>query len=195
MNNQNVLTATDKRDDADFFYIEKSLRPHEFNIAFYSSEDKSSSMFAVIKSKSRLTGNDSGPLQVGGGRPAKFTLRHLTKNKASLTVDAWEKEALYVKVAPRRSQHASYLALNEKTSHTKCVPKRSLEKKGSSWLQFKLERIRREESSRMTVYRAPESRRDRRPQLVEYKEEEEKEEELDFAFEFDQISSDEEKDC
>lgn len=193
MNNQNVLTATDKKENADFFFIEKSLRPREFNIAFYTFIDKSASVYAVTKS--RLTGKDSGPLQMGGGRPTKFTLRHLKKHKGSLSIDVWEKEALYVKVAPRLTQHASYLALSERTNFAACVPKRSLEKRGHSWLQFKLERVRCKESSRMTVYRAPGGRRDRRSQLAECKEDgEEEEEELDFAFEFDQISSDEEKD-
>lgn len=191
--NKNTLMASEKKEEASVFYIEKNICPGEFSIAHYDDQpntlDKSSSMYVTTKSKSKLTGKDSGPLQVGGGRGANFSLRHVVKSKESLSINDWEKDACYIKLAARLTQHNSYIGLNEKSGFTVCVPKRSTEKMNSTWLRFKLERIRNEDSNRMTVYRAPGANRGSKPELVRYSEEEEDEELVDFQFEFEQIPS------
>lgn len=185
---RNVLQGTRNKADAGVFYVEKSVCPGEFNIAYYNGEmnapNSSSSMYVITKSK--LTGKENGPLQVGGGRAANFTLRHASRDKADLSVSDWEKDACFVKLAPRPTQHKSYLALNEKSNATMCVPNREAEKMGSIWLRFKLERTRSEESNRLTVYRAPAPRKPSRRKLVVYPEGEE--EEIDFEHEFGLVS-------
>ena len=193
MNDQNVLVATNKKEEADLFYMEKSICPGEYCIAFYNSDDfqdKSSSMYLVPDIK--LTGSDKGPLQVGGGRAGKFTLRHAKKPKKTLSLDIWEKEALYVKVAPRVAWRSTYFGLKEKTRMTMCCKDRSSEKMNATWLQFKLERISKQESSRVTVYRAPGDKAKKRPKLIKYPSDAEDKEDLDFEKEFDQVSSGEE---
>lgn len=193
MNNKNVLTATSNKEDAATFFIEKSICPGEFNIAFYGDEadravDRSAAMYVTTNSK--VTGKDDGPLQVSGGRGTNFTLRHAIKQKDVLSVDAWEKDCCYIKVANRLTQHKSYMGLNEKKKFSVCMPKQNAEKANSVWLQFKLERVRNEDSSRVTVFRAPVARRSR-PVLVKSSSAKE-EEEVDFDYEFEQIASEEE---
>ena len=181
---RNVLLATKDKDDAGIFYIEKTICPGEFSIAYYGGEvsaENNSAMYVVTKSK--LTGKESGPLQVGGARAANFTLRHISKQKNKLSVSDWERESCYVKLAPRVAQHKSYLALNERANACMCVASREAEKANSTCLRFKLERIRNEDSNRMTVYRAPSGRKLRKRKLVIYPE---REEELDFEYEFGQ---------
>ena len=181
--------ATEKKEEADIFFIEKGVCPGEFNIAYYVDEaslmEKSGAIYVTTKSK--MTGKDDGPLQVGIARGANFTLRH--SHKETLSVEEWEKAACYIKVATRRAQHKSYVGLNEKKNFTICVPKQAAEKANSVWLQFKLERVRDEGSSRGTIFRAPGAVRSR-PQLIKPSSSMEEEEEVDFDYEFEQVPSD-----
>lgn len=193
INKKNTLMATGKKEDADIFFIEKGVCPGEFNIAHYGDEvtlsEKSGAMYVTTKSK--VTGKDDGPLQVNGGRGTNFTLRHSVKSKETLSVEEWEKDTCYIKVASRRAQHKSFVGLNEKKNFTICVPKQAAEKANSVWLQFKLERVRNEVSSRGTVFRAPGAMRGRRPKLVKPSPSlEEEEEGMDFDYEFEHVLSD-----
>ena len=190
MGNRNALLATREKEDAGMFYVEKSVCPGEFSIAYYGGEiDAPESVSMYVVTKSKMTGKDNGPLQVGGGRAANFTLRHASKQKSDLSVSDWERDACYVKLAPRMTQHKSYLALNQKSNMAVCVPKREVEEKTGVWLRFKLERPKSEDSNRMTVYRAPAPavKKTRRRKLVVYKE---VEEDIDFEYEFGAVDSD-----
>ena len=194
MNDKNVLTSTDKKESADHFFIEKSVCPGEFSIAFCEdfAETLDKSSYLYLTTNSKITGKDSGPLQIGGGRGANFTLRHATKDKKGLSIADWEREPCYVKLASRLTQHNSYVGLNERSKFTVCAPKRTAEKAARLWLQFKLERVRNQDSNRMTVYRAPHDPRRRKP-IIQYSQEEGEEEEkegdeIDFAHEFEQVS-------
>ena len=147
-------------------------------------------MYLVPKIKN--TGTDKGPLQVGGGRAGKFTLRHAKKPKKDLSLSTWETEVLYVKVAPRTLWRSTYFGLNEKTKMSMCCKGRSSERMNTTWLQYKLERILNQESSHKTVYRAPGDKAKKRPNLVEYPADVEDEEEFNYEDEFGQVESDEE---
>ena len=179
--------STEKKDEAGVFYIEKSVCPREFSIAYYgeqsTSPDRYSAMYVTTKSK--VTGKDAGPLQVGGGRGANFVLRHMMKEK-EVSVDDWEKSAYYIKLASRLTQHKSFVGLNEKTTFTVCVPNIKAEKAKSIWLRFKLERIRNEDSNRVTVYRA--STLEKKAKLVKFIPSVDLDE-ADFAHEFEQVES------
>ena len=165
-NDKDVLSATDKKEEADYFYVEMAGAQAEFSIAYCGHVETSASHYNLIdKSASkrvtancRLTGRDSGPLEVCSGRGTDFVLCRAVGDCSHNNISSatWAKEALYVKVAPRLMRRSSYLALSEESMTCMCVPSLSEERRDRTWLQFKLEcMIRSPEGNREPVYLTP----------------------------------------
>lgn len=138
-----VIVGTTRKSEASIFYIEKQPRPCVFNIAHYgeqvqSSARKTSSKY-VIRS-SRLKGEDDGPLQIEGKKAAYCVLQHPIKKRDELSVDYWETDSCYIRLAPRKVQKKSYIAFDGIANKTMYV--HSSEKEGKNIaMRFRLSRI------------------------------------------------------
>lgn len=161
-NDKHVLVASDKREEADYFYVEAAGAQSEFSIVYcghvekssphYNSIDKSVSL--RVTANCRFTGRDGGPLEVCSGRGTDFVLQH--DSSPCTSTAAWVKEALHVRVTPRLMQRSSYLALSEECMTTMCLPSLSEERRDHTWMRFKLEcMIRDPERNRVPVYLTP----------------------------------------
>ena len=190
LDSQNVLIATKVKSEASPFHIEKSVGLGEFHIAHYGGRGPKGSpdnQPLYVHANSKLTGKDEGPLKVGVTRGSNFVLGNVIKAKDPPSLSEWESEACFIRCAPRKAQHKSYLALDEGVDYVTCVPERKSQNKDKGWMLFVLERLRKEESSRLTVYRAPVKAGVARVEL-NYEEESEDEGEFDFEYEFEQTA-------
>ncbi len=184
---RNALIATKVKTEASTFYIEKSVCPGEFNIAHYGGQEPkgcAENPLLYVLTNSKLTGKEEGPLKVGVSRGANFVLGNIIKEKDPPLISDWENNTCFIRCAPRKAQHKSFLALDEGSDFVMCVQQRKSQKEGSVWMLFKLERVRNEESDRVTVYRAP----SKRVYKAALSYEEDEEEEIDFDYAFGQIS-------
>lgn len=147
---------------------------------------------------------------MGGARASNFTLRHPSKKKEDLSVQYWETDSCYIKIAPRRLQKRSLMGLDERALITVCVHSFKDEEKQNVWLRFQIHRTRNEISDRVTVYRARALESEAKDDTNEHsdfnenstEEQEEAVENIkykddadyfeDFEYEFEPISDDEE---
>lgn len=159
---KNVLLVT-KKDDATPFSIEKACKPGEFYIVDYANKSLSVNadyrFLGIVTKTWDGTGEEKGPLQIGGVRAAKFILCHDQEDRKPSIAD-WENGACFVKLAPRKilfinMQHNSYLGIDDVRNCTIRVSSREeQQEKGNIWLSFKLECLH-DEKSYATIYRAP----------------------------------------
>ena len=140
-----ALVGTPSKDEASIFYIEKHSRPGEFNIAHCGEVVKSDSTSPVrvthYLSASSKKSRHEGPVHMEG-KAANLTLRHPAMKKKELSLQSWEEDACYIKLAPRRMQWKSYLALefDGDTCESKCVESPKEEGKDRS-MRFSLTRV------------------------------------------------------
>lgn len=190
--NKNALTATKVKSDASPFHIEKSVNPGEYYIAHYGGRGPKGSPTnqpLFVRTNSKLTGKEDGPLKVGVNRGANFVLGHINKDEKSPSLSQWVKEACFIRCAPRKAQHKSYLALDEDADFIMCVPERKSQSKDNVSMLFQIERVRMEESNRTTLYRAPVAKMVRSElSYEEVLDSDEEEEEYDFDYEFQQVA-------
>lgn len=123
-------------------------------------------------------------MQLGGGRAANFTLRGGSRDHKYRNIASWEGNARYIKLAKRFTQRNSYLAVN-KYGHVSRVSKR--EKATDTWLHFKLEKVKISECNKSGVYFGPSFHSTQAKLLAPI----EDNEEIDFEYEFEQISDSE----
>lgn len=148
MNAERGVIGTTDKSKASIFYVEKQVCPREFSIAYYGEEYSNTSMRGQsvlskhLTTKSRVKGRDEGPLRIGGGRAANFTLRH--PRKTDLGIDNWESDACFIKLAPRKMQRKSYVAFDVGKNKTMCVSCREEGEKFS--MRFNLTRVKIESS-------------------------------------------------
>lgn len=135
--------GTNKENEASIFYIEKQVCPGEFSIAYYGEQVSGATKKKISKyltTNSKLTGNEAGPLKIEGGRPTKFTLRHPIRRSNDISIEFWESDACYVRLAPRKMQKKSYLGFNGFSNTTMCVCSRKEEGENIS-MRFSLSRV------------------------------------------------------
>lgn len=193
---KNLLLITEKIADASFFFIETTAKPGEFHIVHYMEKNvgevKSSislpvnaqhKFFGIVTKNLDLTGREKGPLQIGGGRAANFTLRHAQQHKEfeRLDIAEWEKDAYFVSLAPRKTQHSSYLSVDEKRDCSTRVSSREV--------KFQLLRVHNDEGYIGTVYRAQEVTGNNPLPLHPPSYDDSDDADFDFDYEFGQVAA------
>ena len=136
------LTGTYNRDEATIFYIEKHSRPGEFNILSYGEVVKTLPDSPIkISNYLSTVGRDEGPLQMQGRKAAKLTLRHPAKRTEELSIQLWEKDGCFIKLAPRKMQKKGYLAFKFAGESSKSIFVPSRDADGDLSLRFTLVRV------------------------------------------------------
>lgn len=124
-----------------------------FNIAYFGRKEsdryRKSGLYLTANTR---FGYDSGPLEVGGPDATEFILNHPSKDDESLSIDYWETDTCYVRLAPRPFQMKSFMAFDEESLKTVCVGSLRHEGKDNIWLRFQLRRVRSESSTRNSSY-------------------------------------------
>lgn len=135
--------GTTEQSEASVFYIEKHVCPGEFNIAYYGEQYRAKQKKRLSKyltTRSKMSGKDPGPLQMGGPRAANLTLRHPSKAKSTLDTEEWTKDACYIRLAPRKMQKKSYVAFAGELDAVKSVCVQCREEEGCI-TRFNLNRV------------------------------------------------------
>ena len=191
-NGKNSIFATSEKEDAAVFSIEKTAIPNEFQIAHYRGEKKESAYFVNIEKVflgSFIVGREDGPLQIGGGYAANFTLCTEDDDPKKIDVELWEGKSRFIRVAPRRIQMRSYLALGPNGMIMR-VPSRKQDTK-NVFTQFLLERISINQRKQSDLYFAPTLRQKKPPALFDPVKVPD-DANFDFEYEFDPVSNSEE---
>ena len=191
-NGRNSIIATSKKEDAAVFSIEKTAIPNEFQIAHYRGKKKESAYFVNIQKvffDSFIAGSEDGPLQIGGGYAANFTLRTEDDDPTKVDVELWEGNSRFIRVAPRRFQMRSYLALGPNGMIMR-VPSRKQDMK-NIFMRFLLERIPIKQRKQNDSYFAPTLGQKKLPALFDPIKEPD-DANFNFEYEFDPVSNSEE---
>lgn len=124
--NKYVVVSTDKEIKASQFFVEKSVCPGEFNIAYYgklkSSHTRSTKYGKYLRTNSRETGKDDNPPEMSSEElPQNFILKDRLKNVTHHLIPLWEDNPYYIMLGPRGVE--SYLVNNRELKQPCCVPK------------------------------------------------------------------------
>ena len=145
--------GVEERANASIFYIQTKDPPSVFNFVHYGSEDddRFNKTGLYLTANTRFGHND-GPLEVGGAKATDFILNHPSKENGMLSIEFWERDGCYVRLAPRTFHISSFMGFDEADLKTVCVSSLKYEGKNNIWLRFQLHRIRNECSERITTY-------------------------------------------
>ncbi len=153
INHKKQVIGVEGREKASLFYIFTKENPKVFNIAYFGRKenDRYTESGLYLMTNTRF-GHDSGPLEVGGASATNFIFHHPSKDDDSLSIELWETDGFYVRLAPRKFQIKSYMAFDEENYKTVCVRDLAHDGKNNVWLRFQLRRVRYESSTCITAY-------------------------------------------
>ena len=129
-----------------------------FNIVYYGSEedDRFTKMGLYSTAHTKLGHNDR-PLEVGGALATDFILNHPLKEDDMVSIEFWERDGCYVRLAPHIFHISSFMRFDETDLKTVCVKSLKHEGKQNIWLRFQLHRIRNEGSEHIYLWQFSET--------------------------------------